>query len=75
MHLACGLDTGELVFLHPATISVLTDVPHRNTSDAIVQIAFSCDSMTLALAVRFSHGACSHEFLLQVLLSWTTKCV
>ncbi|CAH2266422.1 jg1018 [Pararge aegeria aegeria] len=50
MHLACGLDTGQLIFLHPTTINILTQNPHHDTVSAITQFAFSCDSMALAFA-------------------------
>ncbi|CAH0718741.1 unnamed protein product, partial [Brenthis ino] len=50
LHLACGLDTGQLIFLHPTTISILTDTPHKDTDHAITQINFSCDSLTMATA-------------------------
>ncbi|XP_052737715.1 cilia- and flagella-associated protein 251-like [Bicyclus anynana] len=50
MHLACGLDTGQLIFLHPTTINVLTEQPFRDTLYAIIQIDYSPDSRTLALA-------------------------
>ncbi|GBP63593.1 Cilia- and flagella-associated protein 251 [Eumeta japonica] len=48
-HLACGLDTGELLFLHPTTIDILTEKPFRDTGHSIKTICFSCDSSTLAL--------------------------
>ncbi|OWR40975.1 putative WD repeat domain 66 [Danaus plexippus plexippus] len=50
LHLACGLDNGELIFLDPTTISIKSKTPHKDTSFAITQINYSCDSRTLALA-------------------------
>ncbi|XP_021207568.2 cilia- and flagella-associated protein 251 isoform X1 [Bombyx mori] len=49
MHLACGLNTGQLLFLHPTTIDVITEIPYTDTGHAIKQITYSCDSLTLAL--------------------------
>ncbi|XP_045445689.1 cilia- and flagella-associated protein 251-like [Melitaea cinxia] len=49
-HLACGLDTGELIFLHPTILNILTQTPHKDTNHAICHIEFSCDSLTLAIA-------------------------
>ncbi|XP_053625468.1 cilia- and flagella-associated protein 251-like isoform X2 [Plodia interpunctella] len=50
LHLACGLNSGELIFLDPTTITILTKTPFRDTKYAIQQITYSCDSLTLALA-------------------------
>ncbi|XP_059061775.1 cilia- and flagella-associated protein 251-like [Achroia grisella] len=49
-HLACGLNTGELLFLDPITINILTETPFKDTSHAIKDITYSCDSLTLAFA-------------------------
>ncbi|XP_060810779.1 cilia- and flagella-associated protein 251 [Amyelois transitella] len=50
LHLACGLNTGELIFLDPTTLNILTKTPFRDTKYAIQQITYSCDSLTMALA-------------------------
>ncbi|CAG9095598.1 unnamed protein product [Plutella xylostella] len=50
LHLACGLSNGELVFLDPTTITMMTEKPFKDTSYSIKQIAYSPDSLTLAMA-------------------------
>ncbi|KAJ2952482.1 hypothetical protein O0L34_g6800 [Tuta absoluta] len=50
LHLACGLNTGQLVFLDPTTLDVLTPKAFKDTKHAIKQIVFSPDSMTLAFS-------------------------
>ncbi|XP_045514979.1 cilia- and flagella-associated protein 251-like [Pieris brassicae] len=50
LHLACGLDTGELLFLDPITIDLLTPIPFKDTDHSIKEINYSCDSITLAFA-------------------------
>ncbi|XP_045491069.1 cilia- and flagella-associated protein 251-like [Colias croceus] len=50
LHLACGLDTGELLFLDPVTIDILTKTPFRDTSHAVKEISYSPDSLTLAFS-------------------------
>ncbi|XP_046965477.1 cilia- and flagella-associated protein 251-like [Vanessa cardui] len=50
LHLACGLDTGELIFLHPTIMNILTQTPHKDTTHAITHIEFSIDSLSLAIA-------------------------
>ncbi|XP_045785662.1 cilia- and flagella-associated protein 251-like isoform X2 [Maniola jurtina] len=61
MHLACGLDTGQLIFLHPTTLNILTEKPHQDSLYAIIQFAYSCDSMTLALADK-NRTVCVYKF-------------
>lgn len=51
LHLACGLHTGEIVFLHPTTIEILTDKPFKDTEHAIKEINYSPDSLTMAFSV------------------------
>lgn len=53
MHLACGLNDGQLLFLDPLTLALLTKTPFKDTSHAIINICYSCDSMMLAFAVSF----------------------
>ncbi|KAJ0180263.1 hypothetical protein K1T71_003667 [Dendrolimus kikuchii] len=50
LHLACGLNTGELLFFDPITIDILTPKPFKDTSHAIKLISYSCDSLTMAMA-------------------------
>ncbi|KAG6448660.1 cilia- and flagella-associated protein 251 isoform X2 [Manduca sexta] len=50
LHLACGLNTGGLLFLDPTTMAIITNKPFLDTSHAIKEINFSCDSIRLALA-------------------------
>ncbi|XP_075969110.1 cilia- and flagella-associated protein 251-like [Anticarsia gemmatalis] len=50
LHLACGLNTGELLFLDPTTIDLLTPKAFFDTSHCIRQISYSVDSLTLAMA-------------------------
>ncbi|CAG5011460.1 unnamed protein product [Parnassius apollo] len=50
LHLACGLNTGELLFLDPTTIEIRTNKPFRDTKYAIKEITYSPDSLTLACA-------------------------
>ncbi|XP_052758996.1 cilia- and flagella-associated protein 251-like [Galleria mellonella] len=49
-HLACGLNSGELLFLDPSTICILTETPFKDTRHAIKEITYSCDSLTLAFS-------------------------
>ncbi|CAH2074708.1 unnamed protein product, partial [Iphiclides podalirius] len=48
LHLACGLNTGELLFLDPTTIEIRTEKPIRDTSHEIKKLSYSPDSFTLA---------------------------
>ncbi|XP_072944210.1 cilia- and flagella-associated protein 251-like [Epargyreus clarus] len=50
LHLACGLNTGELLFLDPITLDILTKKPHKDIQYSIKEINYSCDSLTLVLA-------------------------
>ncbi|RVE54958.1 hypothetical protein evm_000325 [Chilo suppressalis] len=48
LHLACGLNSGELIFLDPTTIAILNETPYRDSSYEIKLIDFSYDSLTMA---------------------------
>ncbi|KAM3961839.1 cilia- and flagella-associated protein 251 [Aphomia sociella] len=50
LHLACGLNSGEILFLDPTTTNILTEPPFKDTSHAIKEFSYSCDSFTLAFA-------------------------
>ncbi|XP_073944446.1 cilia- and flagella-associated protein 251-like isoform X2 [Choristoneura fumiferana] len=50
LHLACGLNTGQLLFLDPVTIKILTKPPFKDTDHAIKEMNFSRDSLTLAFS-------------------------
>ncbi|XP_063821464.1 cilia- and flagella-associated protein 251-like [Ostrinia nubilalis] len=50
LHLACGLNTGEIIFLDPTTIEILTQTPFKDTNHAIKEINYSCDSLTMAFS-------------------------
>ncbi|VVC96642.1 unnamed protein product [Leptidea sinapis] len=50
LHLACGFNTGGLIFLDPTTVDILTKKPFKDTNHAIKEINFSCDSLTLAFS-------------------------
>ncbi|CAH0604428.1 unnamed protein product [Chrysodeixis includens] len=50
LHLACGLNTGQLLFLDPSTIDILTPNPFADTSDAIRLMSYSTDSLLLGTA-------------------------
>ncbi|XP_026742733.1 cilia- and flagella-associated protein 251-like isoform X2 [Trichoplusia ni] len=53
LHLACGLNTGQLLFLDPSTIEILTPKPFGDTNDAIKHISFSPDSLLIATAFKY----------------------
>ncbi|KAF9408495.1 hypothetical protein HW555_011852 [Spodoptera exigua] len=53
LHLACGLNTGQLLFLDPSTIDIRTPTPFSDTKSDIMFICFSQDSITLATADAF----------------------
>ncbi|XP_013141215.1 PREDICTED: WD repeat-containing protein 66-like isoform X2 [Papilio polytes] len=48
LHLACGLNTGQLIFLDPTTIEIRSDKPFQDTRFSIKEISFSLDSRSLA---------------------------
>ncbi|XP_068629729.1 cilia- and flagella-associated protein 251-like [Battus philenor] len=50
LHLACGLNTGQLLFLDPTTIEIRTEKPFKDTKYAIKEISFSPDSLSMALS-------------------------
>ncbi|KOB65696.1 putative WD repeat domain 66 [Operophtera brumata] len=50
LHLACGLNTGELLFLDPTTMNIITETPFKDTNFEIQEINYSMDSLTLAFA-------------------------
>ncbi|XP_022820002.1 cilia- and flagella-associated protein 251-like [Spodoptera litura] len=50
MHLACGLNTGQILFLDPTTIDILTPTPFYDTNGDIKYMCFSQDSISLATA-------------------------
>ncbi|XP_026325605.1 cilia- and flagella-associated protein 251-like [Hyposmocoma kahamanoa] len=50
VHLACGLNNGQLLFLDPTTLEIKTPKPFKDTKFAIKDIAYSEDSLTLAFS-------------------------
>ncbi|CAB3234740.1 unnamed protein product [Arctia plantaginis] len=50
LHLACGLNTGELIFLDPIALDIKTPKSFKDTSYNINKISFSPDSLTMATA-------------------------
>lgn len=52
MHLACGLNTGQILFFDPTTLEILSPSPFFDTKGTINYINFSEDSKNMATAVR-----------------------
>ncbi|XP_063531343.1 cilia- and flagella-associated protein 251-like [Cydia strobilella] len=68
LHLACGLNTGQLLFLDPVTIRILTQ-PFNDSQHAIKDINYSCDSLTLAFSDA-GHTVCVYKYDCKA-LAWT----
>ncbi|XP_035436887.2 cilia- and flagella-associated protein 251 isoform X2 [Spodoptera frugiperda] len=50
LQLACGLNTGQILFLDPSTIDIRTPTPFADTNSDIKYMCFSQDSISLATA-------------------------
>ncbi|XP_049866716.1 cilia- and flagella-associated protein 251-like [Pectinophora gossypiella] len=50
LHLACGLNTGQILFLDPTTIDIITKTPFKDTKFAIKEFNYAPDSLTMAFA-------------------------
>lgn len=55
LHLACGLNTGEIIFLDPVTIQILTETPFKDTKFPIKEMNYSLDSLTMAFSVSVQY--------------------
>lgn len=53
LHLACGLNTGQILFLDPTTMNIITEIPFKDTGFEIQEFNYSLDSLTMAFAVRY----------------------
>ncbi|KAJ8725380.1 hypothetical protein PYW08_003563 [Mythimna loreyi] len=67
LHLACALNTGQVLFFDPTTIEILTPKPFHDCAGVINYISFSDDSRSMATADE-ERTVCAYKYNCSLLL-------